>query len=268
MEEVCLETRLARHIDALPTLESSRMGLLRIVQDENAGMDALERAVSVDPAVAAKVVKIANSPFYRHGESYVTLSQAIRVIGLDMVKCVALSVAVMEMFRPETSLMSTLWEHSHAVAVVSAGLGIAGSEKETLFTGGLLHDIGRMVFVWKEYETYRLLYDQEGCWPEEGLEKTRFGTMHTEVGALLARKWHFPAKVTRIIASHHNPTDRHSALVGLADYVIRREEKGLEANEGEISRLFQEYLGPDYKELVNAARDGYRTSSTIMDFFR
>ncbi len=266
MGDVCLGAQLEHHIEGLPTLESSRMRLFRIMEDDRAGMDEIERAVSGDPAMAAKVVKLANSPFYRHGGQHAGIHQAIRIIGFDMVKCLALSLAVMDTFRPQTELMRMLWAHSHTVAVTSAVLATTKAEMETLFTGGLLHDIGRMVFVWRAYDTYRALYDAQNDWPDPVLEKERIGFHHGEVGSLLARRWHFPDRVVGIVAHHHHPTDRFSAIVGLADLVVCREGRGLDVGDEELALYAARHIGTGHKELVNALRDGYRTNSAIMEF--
>ncbi len=150
MQQACLIKKIEQHIESIPTLESSRMRLFNVLQEEESSIEGIEQVISSDPALVAKVIKLANSSFYRHADRHVGIQQALRTIGLDMVKCIALSMAVMETFGTQTPSMKQLWRHSYAVAYISGLLGNSKAEKECLFTGGLLHDIGRMILICRD----------------------------------------------------------------------------------------------------------------------
>lgn len=265
MEQVCIMAKIEHHIESIPTLESSRMRLFSVLQEEDSSIESIEEVVSCDPAMAAKVIKLANSAFYRQADRHVGIQQALRTIGLDMVKCIALSMAVMNTFGNETPSMRRLWLHSHAVALVSGMLAEAKPEKECLFTGGLLHDLGRMVLINKVPDQYLPLCDFTGYWPDEGLEKDVFSLDHCEIGEMVANRWHFPPEVVRLIRFHHAPLDRISALVCLTDQVIAQHERGLISEEFDLEDLFVRFLGPRYKELVNTIRQRYRTNTAVFE---
>lgn len=265
MEPVCLMEKIEHHLESIPTLESTRMRIFQVLQDEETSIESVEQVVSSDPAMAAKVIKLANSAFYRHADRHVGIQQALRTIGLDMVKCIALSMAVMESFGNETSSMKGLWRHSHAVALVSGLLGRTRPEKEGLFTGGLLHDLGRMVLVCRVPDEYLPLYDFSGYWPDPVLERDSFSMDHCAIGEMVARRWHFPPEVIQIIRHHHEPVNRITALVGLTDQVVAQHERGVLSGDFEREDLFLGHLGPEYKELVNTIRDRYRTNTAIVE---
>lgn len=265
MEPVCLMERIEHHIESIPTLESSRMRIFHVLQDEETPIESIEQVISSDPAMAAKVIKLANSAFYRHADRHVGIQQALRTIGLDMVKCIALSMAVMETFGNEVSLMKALWKHSHAVAIVSGMLGASKPEKECLFTGGLLHDLGRMVLVSRVPNDYIPICDFSGYWPDPALERDIFSLDHCAIGAMVATRWHFPPEVIQIIRSHHEPCGRLSALVGLTDQVIAQHERGLISDELECEDRMIKCIGLDYKNLVNTIRDRYRTNTAVFE---
>jgi len=265
MEPVCLMEKIEHHVESIPTLEMSRMRIFHVLQDEETSIESIERVVSSDPAMTAKVLKLANSSFYRHADRHVGIQQALRTIGLDMVKCIALSMAVMETFGNEICLMKGLWKHSHAVAFVSGLLGVSKPEKECLFTGGLLHDLGRMVLLSKVSDEYVPLCDFSGYWPDPALERDIFGLDHCSIGAMVATRWHFPPDVIRIISSHHDPSDRLSALVGLTDQVIAQHERGFISEELEGEDLIRKCIGAEYKGLVNTIRERYRTNTAIFE---
>lgn len=257
--------KIENHIESIPTLESSRMRIFHVLQDEGTPIESIEQAISSDPAIAAKVIKLANSAFYRHADRHVGIQQALRTIGLDMVKCIALSMAVMETFGNEIYLMKTLWKHSYAVALVSGLLGVSKSEKECLFTGGLLHDLGRMVLVCRVPNEYIPVCDFSGYWPDPALERDIFALDHCAIGAMVATRWHFPPEIIRIISGHHEPSDRLTALVGLTDQVIGQHERGFISDEIECDDLIKKYIGPDYKNLVNTIRERYRTNTAVFE---
>ncbi len=190
------------------------MRLFQVLEDGNASMSDVEQIIASDPAMAAKVIKLANSSFYRHSRQSVGIHDAISMIGFDMVKCITLSIAVMDAFGSAEKAAADLWRHAYAVALVAFEFGRTRNEKEWLFTGGLLHDLGRMVLLAKRAETYLPL--MENGFPEPAREAEAFGLDHTQIGAEVARKWHFPEQVVDIILNHHAPKSRLTALVFVA----------------------------------------------------
>jgi putative nucleotidyltransferase with HDIG domain len=182
-----------------------------------------------------------------------------------MVKIIALSMAVMETFGNQTPSMKKLWAHSYAVAFISGILGDSKVEKECLFTGGLLHDLGRMVLICKTPEHYLPLCEFSGCWPDEALERDVFAMDHTQIGEMIARRWHFPPEVIGLIRHHHKPASHASALVHLTDQVVMQYEKGLISEDFEQDALIRGYLGDEYKDLVNTIRQRYRTNTSVFE---
>jgi len=265
MEAACLRERIEHHMESIPTLESSRMRLFLTLQEDSSTIETIEQVVSSDPAMAAKVVRLANSSFYRHTERHVGIQQALLTIGLDMVKCIALSMAVMESFGSDAILMKSLWRHSYTVGLVASLLGSSRFEKECLFTGGLLHDLGRMVLLCKAPKEYISLYERQGHWPDPALEQEALGLDHGCIGEMVAERWHFPPEVVRIIRHHHEPLDRLSALISLTDQTVSRKEQGHEPDTFEHEDLLRRHLGEEYKELVNTVQHRYTTNSAIVE---
>ncbi|HVN71641.1 MAG TPA: HDOD domain-containing protein [Desulfomonilia bacterium] len=257
--------KIEKHIESIPTLESSRMRLFNVLQEEDSSIESIEQVVSSDPAMVAKVIKLANSSFYRHTERHVGIQQALRTVGLDMVKCIALSMAVMETFGNETPSMKELWKHSYAVAFISGMLGCSKPEKECLFTGGLLHDLGRMVLICKAPDQYLPLCEFSGNWPDLTLENDVFSLDHTIIGEMIGLRWHFPPEVISVIRHHHEPVCRMSALVYLTDKVTMQKEGDSSAEDLASEATIKGYLGDEYKDLVNTIRQRYRTNKAVFE---
>lgn len=246
-------------------MEASRMRLFQVLQDEGADIGSLESVISTDPAMAAKVVKLANSPFYRHAHQNFGIHQSLLTIGLDMVKCITLSMAVIDTLRCESGYARLLWSHSYSTALIALSLSRDKAEKDRLFTGALLHDLGRMIFLSRMPETYIPLVEYEGGWPDSNLENDVFSIDHALLGETMARAWHFPDDIVKIIRYHHNPVDRNSAIVYLINHVICRHEKGEPEAESPDSRLIESYLGDMYKDLVNTILQRYKINNVIVE---
>jgi len=256
---------IERNIESIPTLETSKMRLFHILQNENTNVEQVEKVISSDPAMAAKIIRLANSPFYRHCQTPLGMHQSLLTIGLDMVKCIALSMAVMESFSSNSKRAINLWKHSYAVALMVLSMGLDKKEKETLFTGALLHDLGRMVFLYKAPGAYIPLFDLEGNMPDIDLEKDVFQTDHTIVGEAVAKKWHFPDDIIRVIRYHHAPNDRASAMIFLINTVISDLEKDRPCEIDQYSWLLNGFLGKNYKDLVNTIIHRYNTNTVIIE---
>ena len=259
--QFCVEKRF----DTIPTLDATRMRLFEVLQSDEADIERVERVISTDPAVTAKVIKLANSPFYRHAQQHLGLHQSLLTIGLDMVKCISLSMTVMDRLKCETRYARDLWAHSYAAALIAISLGTNKAEKDRLFTGALLHDLGRMIFLFIAPEVYTALIDSEGCRPGEDLERQTFSISHTELGESVARKWNFPEEIVEIISSHHRPVSRDSALVCLINHVIRRCEMGVTEADRSCLGMVRPFLGDAYKDLVNTIIQRYKTNTVMIE---
>jgi putative nucleotidyltransferase with HDIG domain len=259
--QFCIEKRF----DAIPTLDTTRARLFEALQEEDADIERIERIVSTDPAMTAKIIKLANSPFYRHAQQHLGMHQSLLTIGLDIVKCIALSMTVIDTLRCETKYARDLWSHSYAVALTALSLSRDKSEKDRLFTGALLHDLGRIIFLFIAPEVYTALIDSGGCRPGEELEQETFSISHTVLGEMVARKWNFPDEIVEIIRHHHRPVSRDSALVYLINQVICRHEMGIPEVDPSCLGIARTFLGDSYKDLVNTIAYRYKTNTVIIE---
>lgn len=260
-----LQSSLGRHIEVIPTLEASKMRLFQVLQDDDTDIERLEGIISADPAMTAKIVKLANSPFYRLAKGTTGIHQSLLTIGMDMVKCITLSMAVIKSLKVESKLASRLWAHSYATALIALSLSRDKEEKDRLFTGALLHDLGRMVFLFTSPDTYIPLVEFEGRWPDVSLENEVFTFDHAQLGEAVATKWNFPQGVVEIIRNHHAPVSRTSAMVYLINHVICRHEQGEVGMDPADEQPLSSYLGEMYKDLVNTILQRYKINNVIIE---
>lgn len=266
--EVCSQSiRIHRKLDEIPTLESTKVRLFTALEDEDADLKDIERIIEKDPAMAAKVIKLANAAFYRREAQVESIHDAILTVGFDMVKCITVSMAVMHTFGTSTTVANSLWRHSVAVGVLAFGLGKDKPEKETLLSGGLLHDLGRMVLLYIEPDVYAPLFDDN--YPDIDLEQEIFSMDHAAIGEIIAKRWHFPPEVVNIIRNHHRPNNRISALIRLVDCVVSEHDNKLLENPDireDIDRI-KHFLGSEYKSVVNDVLSKYNQGSALIEDF-
>lgn len=251
---------LDKDLDSLPTIGANKLRLFQVLEDGNASMRDVEQIIASDPAMAAKVIKLANSSFYRHARQSVGIHDAIATIGFDMVKCITLSIAVMEAFGSTEQAAAELWQHSYVVALVAFEFGRTRNEKEWLLTGGLLHDLGRMVLLAKRPDEYLPMIDQG--FPTQAQEAAVFGQDHTCIGAEVARKWHFPEQVVDIILNHHTPNSRLTALVHVAARRAWSENAPVEIEDGLAGLLEDERQ--EFNDRLEAVFERHRDSAALL----
>jgi len=195
--------------DSLLSMPQSLSKILSTINTSDFSMDDLARIIMNDPGLTSKVLRMANSAFYRHQAEIGTVNQAVVMLGFTQVKCLALSASVFrsELFESKYGIdIKDMFSHFISVALGCKMLAEAADFKDTeeAFIAGLLHDIGLVFFlhhfpndymeVIRNYEKYPSLMKAE---------KEILGIDHAEIGRLLAEKWNFPAGLCDAIGQHH-----------------------------------------------------------------
>lgn len=209
----------------VPTLPTVIMQALKVMQNPDSDARAVERVIVNDPAISAKILRVANSAFFGFSRRVSTIAEAVRVLGFTNVQGILISVGAFDAFRTERLRLFDFWTHSIATATaarfLSASLPCSGDEA---FMAGLLHDIGKLIFAVQAEATYQQVLALRRGSPMTSLEaeRTLFEFTHPEVGQVVAERWDLPARYIVAIAHHHDPDAAGDervfcALIGLAD---------------------------------------------------
>jgi putative nucleotidyltransferase with HDIG domain len=231
-------------IDELPSIPETLIEILRLIDDPDSGAGDLAAVVRVDAPLSAKIMRLANSPYYGGRERIGDIGRCIAVIGYRTMRSVAICLTVATNLMHAVSSAGgrldyrALWRHSVATAAIAKHLArMAGDEDpEELFSAGLLHDLGKFVLELHAPEAYdRVVYDRSRS--RERLveaERAAFGFDHAAVGEAFARSWRFPTFLADCLGGHHRTpvraaahperTERGIALVALADYLANTME--------------------------------------------
>lgn len=203
--------RMLRSVDRLPTLPTVYTKLTQLLRSPNATVKEIGGIISEDQAMAVKVLKIANSAFYGLPNKVGSLKHAIVILGLNQIRTLVLATSTLQMFQKFESDhsfdMQKFWEHSIGCAVAARVLAETASLRspDDAFTGGLLHDIGKLVHaVYLQEEFAAVVADvEESELPIIESEKKIIGCDHTYTGKELAIKWGLSQGTVAMIAQHH-----------------------------------------------------------------
>lgn len=198
-----------RSIPSLPTLYNE---LSAALASENTSIAEIERIISRDVGMAAKILQLANSAFLGARGHVSSLSHALSLIGAEIIRSLMLSIHVFSQFDRHShaaSFVPALWDHSMAVAWLSRR--IAASEtgsravQEESFTTGLLHDVGKIVLLAEMPQEYRLVVERlkGGERSFRDLESEFVGCTHDQIGAYLMAIWGLPESIVHAVGSHH-----------------------------------------------------------------
>lgn len=195
-------------LDALPPFHPVVTRLLAELSGEPSGFRRIRLLVSEDPALAAHVLRLANSALFGCRNRVSDLLTALTLIGLDRLRALVLTYGVRHLFRPlaRFPVCRTIWRHSLATALLAADLSFdnTGDMMES-YTAGLLHDLGRLVLLASAPESYLALMEQaESPVRSCRLEQGAFGLTHAEAGARAMRRYDLPEPLAEAALLHHH----------------------------------------------------------------
>lgn len=232
--------KIIRSVDEFPTLPTIYTALSEVMANPNSTFTDAADIISRDQASVTKILKTANSSFFGFPGKIDTVSQAIFYIGFDEVKNMIISSAILDLFKNSSKLIQNfnpvdLWKHSIAVGVISRVIGkIIGIDNiENCFISGIIHDIGKLLFMrYLEPEYAKTLnFAIENKINIRDAEAEVLGITHTIAGELIAEKWKLPNSIKQTVRYHYSgiidgKVDKLSAIVHVANTIARMLELG------------------------------------------
>lgn len=203
---------LVQKITDLPTLPSMMATITRLMQDPRTSAEELGRAISADPSLVSKVLKLVNSAFYGFPGRIGTITQAIVILGFSTIRNVVLTTSVLKAFGKGGTAgvdVGRFWEHSLLTGAIARALAMEREANfiEETFIAGLLHDMGRIVLSQKlpaEFEKVLKAKRDSGL-PQLEAEQAVLRLTHGDIGGWLARKWNLPLPYVEVMRLHHFP---------------------------------------------------------------
>ncbi|SFN07422.1 HDOD domain-containing protein [Thermodesulforhabdus norvegica] len=207
-----LVKQIIAHADQLPPFPDIVQKVMPLLQ-RMAPVRQIEEVIQYDPAIAARVIAISRSPYYARRHSVGSLRDAIVALGQKQLIQVVMAACAARYYQGRMEgydlREGELWEHAVGVAIMTTIVSERLNRKNilTLYTAGLLHDIGKTVlhfYVKDDFEKIISLVKNKSLHFLDA-EREVLGIDHQQLGGIIAKKWNFPEPVVAAIRYHHEP---------------------------------------------------------------
>ncbi len=215
--------KILNSVESLSTLPTIYSTISQAMENPRTSAAKIAEIIATDQVSALKVLKVANSPHFGFRGRISTISDAIFYLGFSEVKNIVFALSIINSFSKTTASSifkpKDFWAHSIAVGIATRFIGIAcgASNLENYFLGGILHDIGKLVFFQYAKNDYIELLEKASKekLSLKQLESDVFKIDHAQIGFSLANKWKLPVTLQNSIFYHHigNTNDDPDNLV-------------------------------------------------------
>ena len=204
-------TEIVAWVGDLPPLPHVASKAMVMVEDPDTTAGKLSDLLGTDTALAARVLKIANSAMFACQREITTLNQAIMIIGFKALKGIIVAATLRQLNRKFGKLEKMIWENSTSTAVGAHFVAqhLKKHYVDEAFLLGLLHDLGKLVLMRQipdEYTEVTKITQSAGR-PYFEVEQEKLGFAHPLIGALVAKKWNFSPETCQVILHHHDPIE-------------------------------------------------------------
>ncbi len=222
MREVYAEfsAALKKNKIVLPSLPEVAIKVRQMLEDENVTADRLALTINADAAIAAKLMRAANSPIYHGASKCDTTKNAIVRLGLRTTQQLVLSFALRDLFQTSSKVMRAKmvesWEQSVEVAAISFVIADMIPRfryaNEEVMLAGLIHDIGIIAIL-----NFIELSPSLSLNPEKAEKAIEY--LRRDAGVAILTHWNFPEELIELVQDVHNWGRSGSIEAGLCDVV-------------------------------------------------
>ncbi|GFO62132.1 HDOD domain-containing protein [Geomonas paludis] len=212
----------------LPTIPHVATRVIELLDRPGVELDEVADMILADQVLAARVIKMVNSPLYKPANEIKSVKRALIYLGFRHIRELAFTCSFVDVFEGRDGIFDvrSFWEHSFGVGVVAKIIAqrVRYPDTEKAYLVGIVHDIGEVFLSYYRQDAFRALLESVKGQPFRLVEKEAeyLGTSHSEIGLCIAKKWNFPADYCEVIGLHHDPDQAVldptlCAIVNLAD---------------------------------------------------
>ena len=201
------------------------------LQSPQCNLSAIGDAIQKDPDLTARLLRLANSPFFGFANRLSTVAEAISLLGIQQIQDMIVASSVLEQFKGVSDRFvnkDSFWRHSLAVGIGARLLAMERRlpKPDKFFVAGLLHDVGRLVLLSQAAEWAQRVFE---CYQAEKIllrdaEKKILGYDHQQIAGELLQSWSYPPALVQAVAHHHSPAASaaklEAAAVHVADHLV------------------------------------------------
>lgn len=254
----------------LPVIPEVAVELVKTLRDDEVKLSQIVQLIERDPAIAATVMRHANSPAYGFLSKVTSISDAIRLLGFNNIRAVAMAKAIASAFPVGSGISSaSFWEWSHACAEFSAALAKAvGVDRSMAWFAGFTVKLGGLLIAQKL--PYAIVQIDAGCsdpgsrWSQQ---EHFVGFSEAMLFSELAKRWNFPPVLVGAYAGCGSPGDACQEAALLASVLHAGALMADARSMGYVEYLrFEKFLSPvaifnlgvDRAELQSLYRDALK----------
>jgi HD-like signal output (HDOD) protein len=228
--------KLLKQPDALPSAPKVVRKLIETFDQEEVDAMLVASYIEDDPVLVAKLLKTANSAFFGLSRQVSNAREAMNVLGMIKVRALVIAASLGEGFHTLGSVnLNQFWRYSLNTANLSRYIALPIKiDENTAFTAGLIHGIGELVM---HVGMPEAMLDLDRSVPMLDLKRSKaergiFGYSYAEVGAALAREWHFPKRMINAIEHQTAPFDNDvyepiAGVIHIGSWRARAEEQAM-----------------------------------------
>ncbi|NQZ58026.1 MAG: HDOD domain-containing protein [Lentisphaeraceae bacterium] len=210
----------------------------KLIADANVPRSQLMHILTMDPCIAAAILRHKSSAYNQNKTVYGNLSKAVTGLGLAQIRAIIGSIKPQAAIKKSPIIKTTfddLWRRSLAVATAAKLIDqTLGGNSQEIFTAGLLHDFGRIIMI-LNHEHIALSGLFMYCRSNKQLlykhERRTLGFNHMELADAIFEQWNMPGLIRETATYHHTPLlairyQYESTVVHVADIICSAIELG------------------------------------------
>lgn len=203
----------------LPSLPEIALRVKKAIDYPDVDVNDVVRIVEFDPAMAARLIQVANSPVTRGVEQINSIRDVIVRLGLKMTQNLVVTLAIKQLFKTRHSAlkqrMKKLYAHSIEIAAISYALAsrIKNFNPDELLLAGLIHDIGVIpILAYIENTGLEIQNEKE--------VEDIISALRSAVGNMVVKSWEFPVEMIAVVDNAENWYRDSGKPLDMADIVI------------------------------------------------
>ena len=224
---ISLKQDILKSVKELPPMPDILMKAQKLLADPASGPHDLAQVLTLDQAIVARILRVANSAYYGFAGKISSIERASALFGTkrlgELITTMSISGLPNKTLEGYGMKSRDLWQHALATAYGAKRLAeIAFPDMvEDAYIAGLLHDSGKIIldtYVLERKDRFeKYMKEAGGTFPEA--ERAILGFDHAEIAAIVCTEWNIPEQIATAIHFHHNPSHPKSNLLAhLAHY--------------------------------------------------
>ncbi|HNH02519.1 MAG TPA: HDOD domain-containing protein, partial [Leptospiraceae bacterium] len=202
--------QILNEIDGLPPLPQSVSKIINLCNKPDTDINILTAEIEKDAVLSADLLKLSNSSLFITRNKANTVLSAVKVVGLKNIKNMLYVSGVRKIMGNRYDKVQKIWDHCAKCSFFAKVIAVDNSKhkiSDLAATGGLLHDIGKLIILSLDKKVVEKMTNLQIQEKDSSvlIEEFTFGISHADIGARLLKKWSFPDDLVHIVEFHHRP---------------------------------------------------------------